>query len=142
MPRSWGVRLAAAVLVVAALAGCGISGQGCGVVPASCTHGPTANQGALAQAAAIAAAMRFAPQGTTEPTVVWAAVEPDPFAPQDAAGRLVWEVRLTGALMASPCPLGFLDKPASPADKPCLDEDGGLVVVLDQFSGALLGWAH
>jgi len=30
----------------------------------------------------------------------------------------------------------------SPSDSACLDRDGGINVVLDYFSGDLLGWIH
>lgn len=107
------------------------------------TTGPSVPPGGLSRATAIAAAQRLAPPAGAEPTVVWAAVEQDPFAaPGTSGARLVWEVRLQGSFAASPCPSGFLERMPSTADPACLDSDSGLVAVLDVFSGALIGWTH
>jgi hypothetical protein len=35
-----------------------------------------------------------------------------------------------------------LDRYPLQSDAPCLDQDGGMVAVLDHYSGALLGWIH
>ncbi len=75
--------------------------------------------------------------------MVWAQVGPDPFTqPTTSETRLVWMVRLQGPFDASPCPSGFLDRLPSVSDPPCLDNAGGLVAVLDVFTGALIGWIH
>lgn len=127
------------------LAGCGFVGQGCGsmVGRPACTHAPSHPPGGLSQDAAVAAAARAAPAASTDLTVVWASVERDPFVPRDTSdARLAWEVRLEGSLAAAPCPSGFLDLPPSSADKTCLDGQGGLIVVLDYYSGAFVGWSH
>lgn len=133
-------------LLAASLAGCGGVVGGCDglLFAAACTHGPTAAPGGLSQEAAIAAARRQAPAASPDPSLVWAEIEPDPFAPPGSADRrLVWEVRLQGSSLTAPaCPSGFLDRAASPSDPACLDGDGGLIVVLDYFSGAFLGWIH
>jgi len=105
--------------------------------------GPSGPPGGLPSDAAIAAAQRLAPPAAAEPAAIWASIEQDPFAssgPSDA--RLVWEVRLQGSFAVSPCPSGFLNRPPSLGDTACLDGDSGLIVVLDYFSGALVGWTH
>ena len=86
----------------------------------------------------------MAPASSPPPTLVWASIESDPFVrgPSATPGRLVWMVRLEGGLAAPSCDPGDLDEPPSTADKPCQDADGGLVVVLDFFTGAFLGWTH
>ena len=139
------------IVVAAVLVGCsgvpagspGSPGD-CGAVGLSsptCTHGPTEAPGGLSRDAAIAAARGYAPSGG-EASLVWAAPESNPFAPRGSIGGLAWEVRLTGALAASPCASGFLDREPTNSDPPCLDRDSGLIVVLDFYSGALLGWLH
>jgi len=127
-----------AALVVALIGGCDA------LVRPPTTHGPTAAPGGLTQAAAIARARALAIASDGSTTVVWANVENDPFAARGAGspGRLVWMVRLAGGLAASACPSGFLDRPASASDGPCLDVDGGVDVVLDFYSGAFIGWTH
>ena len=130
------------------LAGCSlVSPVGCGgSIPGAspaCSHGPTGAPGGLSRDAAIAAARRVAPPASADPAVVWASIERDPFAPLSMTeARLVWKVRLQGSFAVGPCPSGFLDRPASSADAACLDGDSGLIVVLDYFSGALVGWDH
>ena len=123
------------------LAGCG--GVVGGPSPA-CSHGPTGAPGGLSQDAAIAAAVKVAPPVTSGAlTVVWASIEPDPFAPPGGGDRpLVWEVRVSGSLGAPACPSGFLDRPATSSDTPCLDTENGIIAVLDYFSGVLIGWLH
>jgi hypothetical protein len=82
----------------------------------------------------------LAPPAGEEPALIWADFVADPFAsPGDSDPRLVWEVRLQGSFAASPCPSGFLDRPPSLADTSCLDSKSGVVVVLDYFTGALIG---
>jgi hypothetical protein len=108
------------------------------------THGPTAAPGGLSKDAAITLALREAPASSPAPTVVWASIESNPFYPRgnNPTGPLVWIVRLQGGLSASPCPSGSLDRLPSASDAVCLDQDGGVDVVLDYFSGDLLGWIH
>ena len=132
-------QLMAGVMVVGvALAACNSLAQ------APSTHGPTAAPGGISQDAAITKAREVAPSSGPSTTVVRASIESDPFAPRGTAppGPLVWIVRLQGGLAASPCPSGFLDKMPLPSDSACLDRDGGIDVVLDYFSGELLGWIH
>ena len=126
------------IVASAVFAGCSALGQTC------CTHGPTGAPGGLSQEAAITTAREVAPGSDPSTTVVWASIESDPFSPRGAAppGPLVWIVRLHGGLAASPCPSGFLDRSALRSDSACLDGDGGINVVLDYFSGDLLGWIH
>ena len=122
------------------LGGCGGSVAG---ASAACSHGPTAAPGGLSQDAAIAAARRVAPSASGDITVVWASIETDPFDASGTAERpLVWEVRLEAAFAASPCPSGFLEVGATPSDPACVDQESGLVAVLDYRSGSLLGWTH
>ncbi len=109
---------------------------------ATCTHGPTEAPGGLSRDAAIATARGYAPPGGADASLVWAAPESNPYAPRGSLGGLVWEVRLAGAIAASPCPSGFLDREPTNSDPPCLDGDSGLIVVLDYISGAFLGWLH
>jgi hypothetical protein len=74
---------------------------------------------------------------------VWAAIGHSPFGAQAVdEGPLVWEVRLQAGFGASPCPSGFLEVFPTPSDPACLDQDSGLVAVLDYYSGSLLGWTH
>jgi hypothetical protein len=98
----------------------------------------------MAKDAAIAMALRDAPASSPAPTVVWASIESNPFSPRGNSppGPLVWIVRLQGGLTSSPCPSGFLDRLPSASDAACLDQGGGVNVVLDYFSGDLLGWIH
>jgi hypothetical protein len=120
------------------VAGCSFIGQTC-----ACTQAPSHPPGGLSQEAAVAAAERAAPAASTGLQFVWASVERDPFLPSDRSdARPVWEVRLEGSLTAPPCPSGFLDVRPSSADKACLDGEGGLVAVLDYYSGAFVGWIH
>jgi len=138
------VMLVLAGLIVAAgmVAGCGAIG-GCDspIVPAACTHGPTGMPGGLSRDAAIADARAAAPAGGSA-TLVWAAIEPDPFVQPGASGsKLVWDVRLTGAT-TSACPAGLLERSPSVTDQACLDADGGVIAVLDYFTGAFIGWTH
>jgi len=117
------------------LGGCGGSAAGAG--PA-CTHGPTAAAGGLSRDAAIASARRVAPPANGDPKVIWASIEPDPFSTQGTSERpLVWEVRLEGAFAASPCPSGLLEFLPTPSDAACVDQESGLIAVLDYDSGAL-----
>ena len=133
------IRIVAVAAVAATLIG------GCdALLRPPATHGPTAAPGGVSQAEAIALALELAIASDRAPTVVWANVETDRFAPRGAGppGRLTWIVRLAGALAASACPAGFLDRPASVSDGPCLDADKGVDVVLDFYSGAFIGWTH
>lgn len=133
------VRLMAGVILASiVLAACSPRGQTC------CTHGPTGAPGGISQEAAITKAREVAPGSGPSTAVTWASIEGDPFAPRGTApsGPLVWIVRLQGGLTASPCPSALLDNLPSPSDSACLDRDGGINVVLDYFSGDLLGWIH
>jgi hypothetical protein len=135
-----------AIVVVVALAAISIwltspcpYGTGCLAPP------PTLAPGALARDQAIAAAIRLAPAGMTNPTVEWATAGQNPFAPSSSAP--VWLVRLDGAAAVPTCAPGYLDRAPSPSDPPCLDNHlgevpYGLIVVLDPYTGALLGWSH
>lgn len=155
------VGAAVAFVIAVAFSGCAVSsgpGQAsppgveasseCGAGPAGAsaacgTHGPTGAPGGLSRDAAVAAARRLAPSSARQPTVVWASIESDPFARSGATSRpLVWEVRLEGPFAASPCPSGFLDRYPSPSDPACLDSESGLIVVIDYFTGQLVGWLH
>lgn len=149
MAMKWIVGLA--LLVAIGATGCtavpgapnGCGGSVGGAVPA-CSHIPTSPPGGISQDAAIAAARRAAPRASGDPAVIWvAAIEHYPFADQYAgAPSWVWEVRLQAAFVASPCSSGFLEAFPTPSDPACLDQDSGLVAVLDYASGALLGWTH
>jgi hypothetical protein len=143
--QAWLPIIAALGFASLILGSCSFVGQGCDSIVGhpACTHGPTHPPGGISQDAAIAAAVGLAPAASANPTVVWASVEHDPFVPRDtSAPRVVWEVRLQGSLAAAPCPSGLLDRPASSADKACVDGEGGLIVVLDYHTGAFVGWSH
>lgn len=101
--------------------------------------------GALTQEQAIAAAIRQAPPGMSNPSVGWATAGQNPFTGTE--GPPVWLVRLEGSADIPSCAPGFLDRAPSPSDGPCLDNAqgkaaNGLVAVLDPFTGTLLGWSH
>ena len=144
------MRVSAVVVLLALLgvAGCAIASPQATPTPvvsgcACATLAQSGPPGGLSRDAAIAAAQRLAPPAGAEPEVVWASIEQDPFAsPGTSDASLVWEVRLQGSFASSPCLPGLLDRPPSLADKACLDGYSGLVVVLDYFSGALIGWTH
>lgn len=135
-----------AIVIVVAIAAISIwlaspcpYGTGCAVVQ------PTLPPNALTQDQAIAAATRQAPPGMTNPTVEWAAVGQNPFAP--GGSPPVWLVRLDGTADIATCAPGYLDRVPSPSDAPCLGNQlgkvpYGLVVVLDPYTGALLGWSQ
>ena len=54
-----------------------------------------------------------------------------------------WMIRLNGAdLRIAPCPSDDLDHPRTLAATPCLDEFEGLWVIVDAFSGQILGTTH
>lgn len=91
--------------------------------------------------AAIAAARRQVPGGANA-WVEWSSIDSSPFVYPRGSGPIVWQVRLAGQLPEPTCPADWLDHAPTPSDPPCLDPDAGLIVVLDAFSGALIGWAH
>ena len=138
------MRLATVLLAVVIVGGCAVAAptptrpapSGC----ACATYPVSSPPGGLSRDAAIAAAKAVAPPAGSAPLVVWAMIGEDPFASPGSSARLVWEVRLQGSFAASPCASGFLERPASLADPACLDYDSGLVVVIDYFTGALVGW--
>jgi hypothetical protein len=134
-----GGRLILAAIATIAIAGCGELGLG-----DQATHGPTAAPGGLSKDAAVARALAALPRASATPAVVGASIESDPFAPRGNVppGPLTWIVRVQGGVAASPCPSGWLDRPALLSDGPCLDGDGGVDVVLDFFTGDLIGWTH
>lgn len=134
------VLLLAGVIVTACATASQTATPTAGVSCPCATTALTAVPGGLSRDAAIAAAQRYAPPAATKPTVVWAWIAQDPFASPSASGvRLVWEVRLQGSMAASPCPSASF---ARPPDEECLDGYSGLVVVLDVYTGALIGWTH
>lgn len=113
-------------------------GTGCATPPA------TLPAGSLTRSQAIAAALRQAPAGMSNPTVRWAVAGQNPLAKSSTTP--VWLVRLTGAGLPT-CAPGYLDRLPSPSDAPCLDnhldkEPYGVVAVLDPLTGELLGWSH
>ena len=146
--RLWIVTLALAVLAGCASSPSAVPFGSCAGATAEASGAcstplPTTPPGGLSREAAVAAAQRHAPASAAQPIVVWARVGPDPFTlPATSRTRLVWMVRLQGSFDASPCPSGYLDKLPSASDPACLDNEGGLVVVLDVFTGALIGWTH
>lgn len=131
------------LILVAAVAlttgGCETLGLG-----SQATHGPTAAPGGMSKDAAITHALEAIPRSAASPTVVGASIESDPFVPRGDAtpGPLTWVVRVERGVAASPCPSGWLDRPAQASDGPCLDQEGGIDVVLDFFTGDLIGWTH
>ena len=121
--------------------GCGGSGP-FGASAACATQPMTGAPGGLSRDAAIAAAIRLAPQAVEQPAVIWASIANDPFTRPQPNNRPVWQVRLEGPFAAYACASGFLEKLPTVADPACLDNNSGLIVVLDYFSGALVGWLH
>ena len=144
------IKIAIVLLAVLAVVGCAVALPTATVTPipvasgcACATPAPINPPGGLSRDSAIAAAIRLAPPAGNVPAVIWAETAGDPFAsPGDSERGLVWEVRLQGSFAASPCPPGFLERPPSLADTSCLDGESGVVVVLDYFTGALIGWMH
>jgi hypothetical protein len=151
------MKLAVVLLALLGIAGCAVAPLpatpgGIASTPAtatsesSCacsTSALTSPPGGLSRDEAIAAAERLAPSAGTKPAVIWASINRNPFdLPGVSEASLVWEVRLEWSFSVSPCPSGFLDRLPSLADPACLDGDSGLIVVLDVFSGDLIGWTH
>ena len=137
------------LVILLTVAGCAVAAPSPSPSPSptpncACATLPlTGPPGGLSHDAAITAAERFAPPSSAEPAVIWAYVESNPFVwPKSSDEPLVWEVRLQGPFAASPCPSGFEEYAPSPSDKACLDGDSGIIVVLDYYSGAWLGWSH
>jgi hypothetical protein len=143
---------AVVVLALAAVAGCATQSATGPAAPAStaqatpapqpscaCSYPPTPPAGAVSRDAAIAAAIRSVPGAGPTTQVVNVNVETDPF----GSGRQVWEVRLGTPLSIPSCPGDAMPQtPASASAGPCLDSEGGVWVVLDMMSGAVLGWVH
>ena len=115
----------------------------------ACSYPPTVPPGGITRDAAIAAALRVTPGAGPKTTVVWADSYPDPFVlhdvpsgtPDPVSSRVAWIVRLEGGLTAPPCGGAPVTTPAA-RDGPCLDDRGGVAVVLDPITGALRGWTH
>lgn len=150
-----GMNRCCALLAALVLAGCGgtvpsprpsdeQAQPSCAAVPGpslGCIEATPLPSGGITREAAIAAA-RQSLAGGTSAAVVWASVETSPLIPNQV-GPVVWEVRLAGGLSGlTPCPSGWLDHWPTASDPPCADSDGGIVVVLDYSTGALIGWAH
>lgn len=143
--RPFGSRPDALVRLLGSLALVGSVLAACSLMQPPTTHGPTAAAGGISKDAAIALALKALPATSRGvPVVVWASIENDPFAPRGNVppGPLRWVVRLQGGMTTSPCPSGWLDRVATTSDPACLDADGGIDVVLDYYSGAVLGWVH
>jgi hypothetical protein len=124
-----------------------------GVVPsAQGSTPPTPPPGSLSRDVASELARTHAPGATAATVVVWAKVEPDPWAsavrsPGATAGPdrggLVWMVRLQGGgLSGLPCGDAPTPIPAGSSARPCLDYAGGFVVALDLVTGDFLGWLN
>ena len=108
----------------------------CGCVRA--TPQITAPTGAITRDAAIAAAKRQAPPSSTDPTVGWAVVRPNPLS-SDTTNQLVWQVNLLGPFAAPTCSPGIFDQIPVQSDQPC-EIEGWLQAVIDIYTGQLLGW--
>ncbi len=106
----------------------------------ACSHPPTAPPGAISEAAAIAAARAAMGDTAKKAEVINTSVQQDYTLPSH---EWLWEVRLGGAaLHISPCPSDYLDHPPAWSAPPCLDELQGLWVIVDAFSGQVLGTMH
>lgn len=131
-----------AVIAGSVLAGCALGGGGCDSLAgqAACTHGPTAAAGGLSMDAAVARAREVGPASTSA-TNFSAHIASDPFQIDRNAppGRLVWIVYLQGGVAASPCPSEYENTTPESSMLTCLDSYGGIEVVLDYFTGALIG---
>lgn len=140
MPARAFVALRAAATIT--LFGVVVSLTACSTACACAPPPPTPAPGAISEEAAIAAAKQQAPPSTSNPSVIWAQTAVNPYTRGQPDAQLVWEVRLQGDFAVPSCPPEFPDRYPTPSDAPCRDRDGGLIAVLDQFSGELLGWIH
>ncbi len=110
------------------------------MVPA-CTHAPTAPPGVASREAAVARARTAAGDARSGAEVVWAQVQTPGYF-RLAPHPWTWEVRLQGSpLSQPPCPSGYLDGRDVSAS-PCLDADGGIIVVMDAYTLEVLGTGH
>jgi hypothetical protein len=135
-------------LVVGACGGISPSGPqplpSCGGDPQAslgCFEPTPIPSGGITREDAITIARRSLPGGAGA-QVVWASVESNPYATPNATGPIVWEVRLEGEIGELACPSDWLDRWPAASDPPCLDNDSGIVAVLDYYSGVLIGWLH
>ena len=140
-------RLAAVLLVaVVAVSGCTTVERTPLPLSSSCAcASPQLTQppGALSEDAAKRAALALAPTAKQAPSVSWAQVDISPFpAPGGGSRSLVWMVRLEGSFDLVTCNDAAIWRDPTPSDPPCLDVASGLIVVLDVYSGAFLGWTH
>lgn len=141
-----------AVLVLAAVAGCAAPAGPGQSRPAStwqatpvpepscaCSYPPTPPAGAVSRDAAVAAALRTIPGVDPATKVVNVIVDSDPL----GSGRQIWMVRLGEPLALPSCSCDpTLWTPAPASEKPCLDGDGGVWVLVDIMTGSVLGWTH
>jgi hypothetical protein len=147
--------LVVTVVLAAILTGCAASASGspvatpnplatCGGAEGSLgclsTPAPTIPPGGLSRDAAIAAALRLAPDAGSQPVVIGAVIMQNPFVwPPTSSTPLVWEVLLEGSFAVSPCSSDFGAKLPSALETPCV-RGNQLSAVLDMYTGALVGW--
>lgn len=125
------------MLACALVVGCGIGGCPALLGQPACTQVPTAHPGGISKDAAIATARRLAPDASGT-AIAFASIEQDPFTPRTG---IVWEVTLQGAFAAPTCPQDVtIDPEPSPAAQPCVETDGRITAVIDDDTGAFLGW--
>ena len=105
---------------------------------------PTPPAGGISQQAAEHRALALVPQsGTSSLRIVWIAFGYDPFVAWNAPNRKpVWTVRIEGAIAAPTCVPGYFNHDESTTDPMCLDNEGGVDVVLDFYDGSLIGFHH
>lgn len=127
--------------------GCGgeaTAGDSGAAIPSpACSHPPSAPPGAISREAAISAARSAVGDTQAQADVIGADVGQNGFGAALPGHPWLWQVRLNGpALRLSPCPSGNLDREPDWSAAPCLDEEQGLWVVVDAFTGQVLGSMH
>jgi len=140
------VSMAVVLLIVVGGAGAAwlLLSSPCGFGTGCATPPPTLPPNAITRDQAAAEALRQAPPAMRNPTVLWAMTGQNPF--DNSAVPPVWLVRLGGSGLPT-CAPGYLERPESPSDAPCLDDHfgevpRGLTAALDPVTGRLLGWTH
>ncbi len=142
--ESWRVAAAAVAILVAACSAAGpLASASCG----GARPPLTAPAGGLTRSQAVAAALAVAPRSASTPNVVWTQVSSSPFSGDEpSGGKLVWMVRLEADFDVPAClrtdvgPEDVTARRQTPSDPPCLDDAGGIVAVLEMYTGRLIGW--
>jgi hypothetical protein len=126
--------------------GCGEAGglapSSAGDVPSpACSHPPSAPPGSVAANVAIAAARAAVGDTAGMTQVVRADVSPNPWPDTLPGHPWVWDVYLQGpGIRASACPSDIYQHTPDWSAPPCIDTENGVDVILDAFTGRLLGF--